>query len=230
VICESIQTLASNELSVLSANSVTALHAEANGDVWIGTPTGTVARLRNGLLTDTIESLPRDQNRPTIDGLWIDRAGTLWAREGDDVHHFVRGSSSAPLPYPGLSSFGQDRHGAVFYVGEQGLARVDVDGTSRVVARPATPPFRGTPGLLVDGNDSGFRQRFALQAQNREAALLGSLAQAGVDCLELHTDEALDQALLRFAQLRKRASQLSSGGPTAPLGSPWPVQHGSLHA
>jgi uncharacterized protein (DUF58 family) len=72
--------------------------------------------------------------------------------------------------------------------------------------------------LLVDGNDAAFRQRFAQHAQEREAALLGSLAKAGVDCLELNTDEALDQALLRFAQLRKRASQLSAAS-TRPMAS-----------
>ena len=84
--------------------------------------------------------------------------------------------------------------------------------------------------LLVDGNDVAFRQRFAQHAQEREAALLSSLSQAGVDCLELNTDEALDQALLRFAQLRKRASQLSTGGRAAPLGSQRPVQAGGVHA
>jgi uncharacterized protein (DUF58 family) len=83
--------------------------------------------------------------------------------------------------------------------------------------------------LLVDGNDAAFRQR-AQQAQDREAALLESLSQAGVDCLELNTDEALDQALLRFAQLRKRASQLSTGGRTAPMANPSPAQTRSAHA
>ena len=77
--------------------------------------------------------------------------------------------------------------------------------------------------LLVDGNDAAFRQRFAQHAQDREAALLDSLAQAGVDCLELSTDEALDQALLRFAQLRKRASQLSAA-------SKRPMASGDAHA
>ena len=77
--------------------------------------------------------------------------------------------------------------------------------------------------LLVDGNDAAFRQRFAQHAQDREAALLDSLAQAGVDCLELNTDEALDQALLRFAQLRKRASQLSAA-------SKRPMASGDAHA
>jgi uncharacterized protein (DUF58 family) len=84
--------------------------------------------------------------------------------------------------------------------------------------------------LLVDGNDAAFRQRFAQQAQDREAALLESLSQAGVDCLELNTDEPMDQALLRFAQLRKRASQLSTGGRAVPLGSQRPVQTGGVHA
>ena len=77
--------------------------------------------------------------------------------------------------------------------------------------------------LLVDGNDAAFRQRFAQHAQDREAALLDSLAHAGVDCLELNTDEALDQALLRFAQLRKRASQLSAA-------SSRPMATGGVHA
>jgi uncharacterized protein (DUF58 family) len=77
--------------------------------------------------------------------------------------------------------------------------------------------------LLVDGNDAAFRQRFAQHAQDRETALLDSLAQAGVDCLELSTDGALDQALLRFAQLRKRASQLSAA-------SKRPMASGDAHA
>jgi uncharacterized protein (DUF58 family) len=84
--------------------------------------------------------------------------------------------------------------------------------------------------LLVDGNDAAFRQRFAQHAQDREAALLDSLGRAGVDCLELNTDEALDQALLRFAQLRKRASQLSTGGRAAPASTPPPRQTRSVHA
>lgn len=84
--------------------------------------------------------------------------------------------------------------------------------------------------LLVDGNDSAFRQRFAQLAQLREAELRSQLAQAGVDCLELSTDEALDVALLRFAQLRKRASQLSTGGTPAQARPRVPSPSGSAHA
>jgi uncharacterized protein (DUF58 family) len=66
--------------------------------------------------------------------------------------------------------------------------------------------------LTVDTHDRAFRRRFAEAAARRESQLRDGLAEAGVDCLELATDEALDAALLRFTQLRKRRSQLASGG------------------
>jgi uncharacterized protein (DUF58 family) len=65
--------------------------------------------------------------------------------------------------------------------------------------------------LLVDTHDRAFRKRFAQAAEKRDAALRSALADAAVDCLELGTDEPLDEALLRFTQLRKRRSQLSAG-------------------
>lgn len=69
--------------------------------------------------------------------------------------------------------------------------------------------------LLVDGNDAGFRARFAYIAAERENLLRQGLTRAGVDCLELTTDEPLDQAILRFTQLRKRASQMAQGAGAA---------------
>jgi uncharacterized protein (DUF58 family) len=65
--------------------------------------------------------------------------------------------------------------------------------------------------IFVDTHDRRFRKRFADAAKQREEALRAGLAGAGVDCLELTTDEPLDQALLRFTQLRKRRSQLAAG-------------------
>ena len=66
--------------------------------------------------------------------------------------------------------------------------------------------------LFVDTQDKGFRARFEDGALRREAALRGTLAHAGVDCLELATDDNLGEALLRFTGLRKRRSQLAAGG------------------
>ncbi|MEI8401437.1 MAG: DUF58 domain-containing protein [Alcaligenaceae bacterium] len=65
--------------------------------------------------------------------------------------------------------------------------------------------------IFVDSYDKAFRQRFADQALLREQQLSEHFANAGVDCLELQTDEPIDQALVRFTRLRKRRSQLAAG-------------------
>jgi uncharacterized protein (DUF58 family) len=57
--------------------------------------------------------------------------------------------------------------------------------------------------MLVDTHDSGFRQRFARIAAQREALLREGLARAGVDTLELSTDDDLADAVLRFVELRR---------------------------
>ena len=66
--------------------------------------------------------------------------------------------------------------------------------------------------LLVDTHDAGFRRRFAAAAQARETALLQALAQAGVDTLELATDDDLLDSILRFADLRRQRSRIATGG------------------
>ncbi len=58
--------------------------------------------------------------------------------------------------------------------------------------------------LWVDTHDAGFRKRFARIAAEREATLRATLSKAGVDTLELSTDDDLTAAILRFAELRKR--------------------------
>jgi len=58
--------------------------------------------------------------------------------------------------------------------------------------------------LLVDTSDPGFRQRFTRLAAQREAQLREGLARAGVDTLELSTDDDLAEALRRFIDLRHR--------------------------
>ncbi|WP_372657313.1 DUF58 domain-containing protein [Hydrogenophaga sp.] len=83
--------------------------------------------------------------------------------------------------------------------------------------------------LLVDTHDPGFRQRFARIAAQRETALRESLSRAGVDTLELSTDDDLAEAVLRFAGLRRQRQQRASGArprrqpvptPATPRGSP----------
>ncbi|MEX2532152.1 MAG: DUF58 domain-containing protein [Gemmatimonadota bacterium] len=66
--------------------------------------------------------------------------------------------------------------------------------------------------LLVDTHDPGFRRRFAAAAAAREEELLEHFERAGVDALELSTEDQLVEALLRFAELRKTRNRLVREG------------------
>ena len=66
--------------------------------------------------------------------------------------------------------------------------------------------------IFVDTHDRGFRRRFAALAEKREASLRAAFGKAGVDALELSTGDDLVDVILRFADLRKRRSQIAAGG------------------
>ena len=57
--------------------------------------------------------------------------------------------------------------------------------------------------LFVDTHDRGFRGRFAAAAQAREDQLRSAFQSAGVDTLELSTEDDITDAVLRFADMRK---------------------------
>ena len=66
--------------------------------------------------------------------------------------------------------------------------------------------------LHVDTGDRAFRRRFAAAAAKRETELRTAFRHAGIDALELATDDDLMDAILRFADMRKRRSRLAAGG------------------
>ncbi len=78
--------------------------------------------------------------------------------------------------------------------------------------------------LLIDTQDAAFRARFETLAAAHEDALREQLQSAGVDVLELATDEDLLAALLRYVALRRQRGRAVSGhrmpaalrSPTAP--------------
>jgi uncharacterized protein (DUF58 family) len=71
--------------------------------------------------------------------------------------------------------------------------------------------------ILVDTHDKGFRKRFARIAAQREAELRQAFVRAAVDALELSTDGELVDAVVRFADMRKRRARLASGSMPAHL-------------
>jgi len=66
--------------------------------------------------------------------------------------------------------------------------------------------------LYVDTHDKAFRKRFAAAAEKREAELRAGFQNAGIDALELATEDDLADAVMRFADLRKRRGTLAHGG------------------
>ncbi len=70
--------------------------------------------------------------------------------------------------------------------------------------------------LMVDTHDARFRQRYAQLVQAQDERFIEALGHAGVDALELRTDDDLLDALVRFCALRKRRvqSQASAKAPS----------------
>jgi uncharacterized protein (DUF58 family) len=66
--------------------------------------------------------------------------------------------------------------------------------------------------IFVDTHDRSFRKRFAAAAERRENELRAAFRDAGIDALELSTDDNLVDAIRRFADMRKRRSRLAAGG------------------
>jgi uncharacterized protein (DUF58 family) len=64
--------------------------------------------------------------------------------------------------------------------------------------------------LLIDAADPAFRARYAQIAEAEETTLRAALGRAGVDTLELATDDDLLDALLRFADLRRQRARLKA--------------------
>ncbi len=70
--------------------------------------------------------------------------------------------------------------------------------------------------LFVDTHDPGFQKRFVDAATKREEALRAALTHAGVDTLELATDDDLVDAVIRFSQMRRQRSRMAAGGASLP--------------
>jgi len=65
--------------------------------------------------------------------------------------------------------------------------------------------------LFVDTHDPGFRRRFAAAADAREEALRAAFDSAGIDALELSTEDDVADAVLRFADMRKHRARMNAG-------------------
>ena len=67
--------------------------------------------------------------------------------------------------------------------------------------------------LLLDTHDRKIRDRFAQLASKREETMRRLLGQAGVDAMEVSTQDDLAETLLRFSALRQLRSRIAAGSP-----------------
>lgn len=74
--------------------------------------------------------------------------------------------------------------------------------------------------LFVDSHDKGFRRRFAQLVDAREVELREAFGRAGVDVIELMTDDDLVEVLGRFCQLRRRRARGGGGATRAAASGP----------
>lgn len=74
--------------------------------------------------------------------------------------------------------------------------------------------------VFVDTADRGFRKRFARAAEQHESEVREGLGHAGVDALELSTQDDFVDSILRFTDLRKRRIRgKAAPSATAPIGA-----------
>ena len=64
--------------------------------------------------------------------------------------------------------------------------------------------------MFVDTHDRGFRQRFQAAAAERDQSLRSIFDKAGVDVVELGTQDDVMDAMIRFAAMRKQLSRRSA--------------------
>lgn len=148
----SVVPFSASEVPAISTNSVTALHV-AGDDVWVGTPGGTIARLRDGRFVDSLPTLPHDQANIAIDNILITRPGEFWVREGDQVEHAVNGRWVDGPRFRSTSNFVTDRSGNVLYHGPDGLIRVTPQGDASQIANPTNGPQENPSALHLDAAD-----------------------------------------------------------------------------
>lgn len=66
--------------------------------------------------------------------------------------------------------------------------------------------------LFIDTSDNRFRRRFVQQAAAHETRLLDAFSRSGVDCVELSTDSAVHDGLIRFVRQRQQLMRQAAGG------------------
>jgi uncharacterized protein (DUF58 family) len=185
-------------------------HGNRVGALFYGEDVDTVIPTRSGrrhvlhLMHRMLTRELRTQSRETDLGAFFNKAGEMMKRRS--LVFIVSDFVSVPGWGPALARIAR-RH-EVIAVRLYDPLEMELPDLGLIAIQDAETGEQ----LLVDTHDPGFRARFADAATRREQEVRAALRMAHVDTLELCTDDDLADAILRFADLRKRRSQLAAGG------------------
>src|SRR5438445_385224 len=173
----------------------------------------TIVRRLDGLLQGDYRTLFRGQG--------LDLADIREYVAGDDVRN-IDWNVTARLDLPHVREYLEDREISAHFLLDLLARRHET-----LAIRLTDPRERELPdigfvimtdsetgeALHIDTHDARFRKRFAEVVDRRERALGAAFRRAGVDTLELSTEEDLVRAVVRFAATRKlrRARQRAMG-------------------
>lgn len=154
-------------------------------------------------LVNKILAQPRLTRAPHTDlGAFLKRAGAAIPRRS--IIFVVSDFISEPGWAKTLGTLGH-RH--------EGIAVRLVDEMERTLPDVGLMVFQDAESgeqLFVDTNDRAFRRRFVEAAERNEDLLFEQFAEAGVDVLELSTQDDLISSIMRFADLRRgRGSEMT---------------------
>ncbi|WP_396202554.1 ATP-binding protein [Gemmatimonas sp.] len=126
-----VETYTGRRVPVMVDNTVSALLADADGSIWFGTLRGTIGRLVDGRLVDTLPTLSMGADNAVQDLFQLDN-GTIVARVANRVHRFHAGRwlDDAALPVAYSPLFQRAKH-AVWYATVDGVTELTTAGGRR---------------------------------------------------------------------------------------------------
>lgn len=117
-------TFNTSNTPMLRSNRILSLHEDTEKTLWIGTETGDVFRLQNGLFTIFAEGDGTSNNM--VLSLQTDRRGDLWVGQSFGVWHYAAKQSDKGIFYPlnlGVKSITEDAAGQLWFGTKSSVAQ-----------------------------------------------------------------------------------------------------------
>jgi ligand-binding sensor domain-containing protein len=171
-----VETYAVRRVPVMVDNSVSALFADPDGSVWFGTTRGTIGRMVDGRLVDTLPTLSMGSDHVVDDIYRLDRR-TIVIRMADRVRRFLGGHwlDDAALPVA-HSPLIQRSQNAIWYATADGVTELTPGGVRRLKIGPVDSVTELERRIHVDRRGrvwSGGRTGLSIQTKGAWRRIAG---------------------------------------------------------